>query len=150
MSAENHKAHVSADGGSAGEAPALRTISGIFEAMPTLSAGRVLGNRYKILEVLGQGGMGAVYKAQDLELERVVALKVIRPELAANRDMLQRFKQELILAREITHRNVVRIYDLGEAEGTRFITMELVQGEDIRTLLKRQGKLLPEEAADVV
>jgi len=100
--------------------------------------------------VLGQGGMGAVYKARDRELDRLIALKVIRPELATDPAILQRFKQELILSRNITHKNVVRIYDLGEAEGIRFISMEYVDGEDLRTLLRRTGKFSPKEAIAVV
>src|SRR6202043_916006 len=72
----------------------------------SLPLGTTLGTRYEIIQMLGQGGMGAVYKAKDLELDRIVALKVIRPELAVHPDILQRFKQELILARQITHRNV--------------------------------------------
>src|SRR5207302_38837 len=82
-----------------------------------LQPGFVLGGRYEILAALGEGGMGAVYKARDRELDRLVALKVIRPDLARNPAIIQRFKQELILARQITQRNVVRIFDLGEAAG---------------------------------
>jgi serine/threonine-protein kinase len=77
-----------------------------------IQPGSVLGERYEILKRLGEGGMGAVYKAHDRELERLVALKVIRPELAGNPDILRRFKQELILARQVTHKNVIRIFDL--------------------------------------
>ncbi|MEA2257712.1 MAG: eukaryotic-like serine/threonine-protein kinase [Acidobacteriaceae bacterium] len=80
-----------------------------------LEPGTILASRYEILEILGEGGMGAVYKAQDLELERDLALKVIRPELASDREILQRFKQELILARQVSDRNVIRIFDLGES-----------------------------------
>ena len=94
-----------------------------------LQPGYVLGNRYEILQLLGEGGMGSVYKARDRELDRFVALKVIRPELAQNADALHRFKQELILARQVTHRNVIRIFDLGEADGIKFITMEYVEGQ---------------------
>src|SRR5437667_7907355 len=82
--------------------------------------------------------MGAVYKAMDRELSRPVALKVIRPDLAGNQAILDRFKQELLLAREVTHKNVIRIYDLGEAEGMKFITMEYVEGKDLRTLIHEQ------------
>jgi len=110
----------------------------------------LFGGRYEILGVLGQGGMGAVYKARDRELDRLIALKVIRPELATDPAILQRFKQELILARNITHKNVVRIYDLSEADGIRFISMEYVDGEDLRTLLRHRGKLSPQEAIAVV
>ena len=119
-------------------------------AFHTLQPGVLFGERYEILGVLGQGGMGAVYKARDRELDRLIALKVIRPELATDPAILQRFKQELILARNITHKNVVRIYDLGEAEGIRFISMEYVDGEDLRTLLRHQGKFSPQDAISVI
>src|SRR5581483_10832360 len=112
--------------------------------------GTMIGNRYRIIRVLGEGGMGTVYQARDLELERIIALKVIRPELAGNAGILQRFKQELILARHVTHKNVVRIYDLGEADGLKFITMEYVEGEDLRTLLRAHGRFAPAEAASIV
>jgi serine/threonine protein kinase len=112
--------------------------------------GTLLGARYRIVRVLGEGGVGAVYQARDQELDRTIALKVIRPELAGNPAILQRFKQELILARNITHRNVVRIFDLGEAEGINFITMEYVNGEDLRTVLKREGKFAPRDAVHVM
>ena len=115
-----------------------------------LKPGNVLANRYEILEILGEGGMGAVYKAQDLQLEREVALKVIRPELASDPEILQRFKYELILARQVSDRNVIRIFDLGEAGAIRFITMEYVDGESLHKILLRQGKLEVTEAVDIV
>ena len=104
-----------------------------------IAAGTILGTRYEIINLLGQGGMGAVYKAKDRELERLVALKVIRPELAAQPEMLHRFKQELILARQITHRNVIRIFDLGEADGIKFITMEFIEGQDLKSLMTQKA-----------
>ena len=107
----------------------------------SLASGAVLGTRYEIMQMLGQGGMGAVYKAKDLELDRVVAVKVIRPELAIHPDVLQRFKQELILARQITHRNVIRIFDLSEAQGIKFITMEFIEGQDLKALITEKGRL---------
>ncbi len=112
--------------------------------------GTLLGARYQVLRILGQGGMGAVYQARDQELDRIIALKVIRPELAANPSILQRFKQELILSRHVTHKNVVRIFDLGEAGGTKFITMEFVEGEDLRGVLRRKGKLSAKEAVAII
>ncbi len=142
-----------------GETPALpytrpsspsTPSTGNISAFQGLQPGVLFGGRYEILSVLGQGGMGAVYKARDRELDRLIALKVIRPELATDPAILQRFKQELILSRNITHKNVVRIYDLGEAEGVRFISMEYVDGEDLRTLLRRAGKFSPKEAIAVV
>jgi len=110
----------------------------------------VLGYRYEIVEILGQGGMGAVYKARDRELDRLVALKVIRPELAGLPEILQRFKQELILARKVTHRNVIRIFDLGEADGLKFITMEFIEGRDLKSLLGQEGKLSPDRAVEII
>src|SRR5258707_3423127 len=112
-----------------------------------LSAGTLLAGRYEILQLLGQGGMGAVYKARDKDLDRQVALKLIRPELARNPEILQRFKQELILARQITHKNVIRIFDLGQSDGIKFITMDFVEGQDLRVLLLEKGKFPPEQAA---
>ena len=114
------------------------------------AAGTVLGDRYEIIALLGQGGMGAVYKARDTELDRLVALKIIRPELTTNPEILKRFKQELILARQVTHRNVIRIFDLGQADGFKFITMEYLEGKDLRAVLREKGKLTPEEAARII
>jgi len=111
---------------------------------------KVLGGRYEILKTLGEGGMGSVFKARDIEVDRIVALKVIRPELAGSADILRRFRQELVLARQITHRNVVRIYDLGMADGVRFISMEYIEGEELWDMLKKRGKLPPKEAAGIM
>lgn len=116
----------------------------------SLAVGSVLGGRYEILKTLGEGGMGAVFKAHDKEVDRIVALKVIRQELAGSTDILKRFRQELVLARQITHRNVVRIYDLGVADGVRFISMEYIEGQELGDLLESRGKLPPKEAAEVM
>ncbi len=94
--------------------------------------------------------MGAVYKAKDRELERFVALKVIRPQLAMDPEILARFKQELILARQVTHKNVIRIFDLGEADGIKFITMEFIEGQDLKSLITEKGKLSNEEIVRVM
>src|SRR5271167_2431430 len=112
--------------------------------------GDVLGGRYEIQKLLGMGGMGAVYKARDIEVERVVGLKVIRPDLAGDPAILARFKQELVLARQVTHKNIIRIYDLNEADGVKFITMEFIEGEDLRSILTSQGKLSPQDAVAMV
>ncbi len=116
---------------------------------PVLRTGDVLGGRYEILRLLGEGGMGAVYKAMDRELNRPVALKLIRPQLAANPSILARFKQELLLAHQVTHKNVIRIYDLGDADGVKFITMEYVEGVDLRALIQEKKKFSPEEAVQI-
>ena len=115
-----------------------------------LDPGAILGGRYEIVRLLGQGGMGAVYQAYDRDLERQVALKLIRSDLAANPEILKRFKQELILARQITHKNVIRIFDLGQADGFKFITMEYIEGEDLQSVLGRKKKLQPSEAASII
>ena len=114
-----------------------------------IGPGMVLANRYEILKALGEGGMGAVYKARDRELDRMVALKVIQPELARHPEILQRFKRELLLARQVTHRNVIRIFDLGVTGNVKFITMEYVEGQDLKTLLGRQ-KVTIEQAVDII
>src|SRR5437879_2142915 len=119
-------------------------------SLQPLQPGAVLAGRYEIVRFLGEGAMGAVYRAHDRELDRVVALKVIRPELARNAQVLRRFKQELILARQVTHRNIIRIFDLGQAEGIRFITMEFIEGEDLSAILTRRGKLPAPEAVGIL
>jgi tetratricopeptide (TPR) repeat protein len=110
-----------------------------------IAVGLPFGTRYQVIRELGIGGMGAVYQAWDQELSVVVALKVIRPEVAANpeaaRMLERRFKQELLLARQVTHKNVVRIHDLGEINGVKYITMPFIEGEELGTILKREGKL---------
>jgi serine/threonine protein kinase/tetratricopeptide (TPR) repeat protein len=130
--------------------PASAPQSTSWNAPLLLPTGTVLANRYEILQLLGEGGMGAVYKARDTELDRVIALKVIRPELASNPEILQRFKQELVLARQVTDRNIIRIFDLGEADGIRFITMEYVEGTSLYQILREQGKLPVKESAEII
>ena len=115
-----------------------------------LPKGTILAGRYEILQLLGKGGMGSVYKAHDLELERLVALKLIRTELGRNPEILRRFKQELILARQVTHKNVIRIFDLGQADGIKFITMDFVEGKDLRGIITEKGKLPHEQAAKIM
>src|SRR6266581_238542 len=90
-----------------------RDRAGPYAASPAarLVVGTLLGKRYEILAVLGEGGMGTVYKARDLELGRLVALKVIRPEMASRPEILERFKREILLASQVTHKNVLRIHD---------------------------------------
>ncbi len=130
------------------EAP--RAANGPLTGAILLEIGTVLGGRYEILELLGQGGMGAVYKAADREVDRIVAVKVIRPEMASNPEILARFKQELLLSSKVTDRNVIRIYDLGEAQGVKFITMEYMEGENLHKILKERGKLEVAEAVEIM
>jgi tetratricopeptide (TPR) repeat protein/predicted Ser/Thr protein kinase len=119
-------------------------------ALVQLAPGTSIGSRYEIVRLLGQGGMGAVYQAHDKELERQVAIKVIRADMASNPEILRRFKQELILARQITHKNVIRIFDLGQADGIKFITMEYIEGENLQVVLRGKKKLEPAEAANIL
>jgi serine/threonine protein kinase/tetratricopeptide (TPR) repeat protein len=122
----------------------------VVSSQGTLEPGMLLAQRYQIVQMLGQGGMGAVYKATDVELNRTVALKVIRPDLARDKAIVDRFKQELLLAHQVTHRNVIRIYDLSEADGMKFITMEYVEGENLLTLIHEKKKFSPSEAVEIM
>jgi serine/threonine protein kinase len=110
--------------------------------------------RYTIGRQLGIGGMGTVYQAWDAELELIVALKVIRPEVLRDRvdgqEIERRFKRELLLARQVTHKNVVRIHDLGEIDGIKYITMSYVEGTDLATLIKHEGRLPVAKALRII
>jgi tetratricopeptide (TPR) repeat protein len=109
-----------------------------------LKIGQSFSPRYHIIKLLGAGGMGAVYQAWDAELGVAVALKVIKTDArrkAGASEAEKRFKQELLLARQVTHKNVVRIHDLGEIDGIKFITMPYVKGQDLSTVLRRELKL---------
>jgi len=111
-------------------------------AARTLRPGQLLADRYEIKEALGSGGMGVVYRAWDRHLQEPIAIKTLRPEaLQADQTSLERFKQEIRLARRITHRNVVRTHDLGEVDGAYFITMEYAEGTSLADLLKKRGRL---------
>jgi tetratricopeptide (TPR) repeat protein len=106
-----------------------------------LPEGLRIGQRYKVLRLLGVGGMGSVYRVHDKELDRDVALKLIRSEISENAATLTRFKREIQISHRVTHKNVLRVYDLGEADSIKFLTMQFVEGEDLAGLLKREGKL---------
>lgn len=119
------------------------------DVAPGVSANVNFGPRYNVQRILGEGGMGAVYKAYDTELDREVALKLIRPGLAMDPNIAQRFKQELLLASKISHKNILRIHDLGEAAGTKFISMAYVEGHDLYHLLGDVGKLPVDRAIKI-
>jgi tetratricopeptide (TPR) repeat protein/TolB-like protein len=106
-----------------------------------ISTGSDFGPRYRIEALLGQGGMGRVYKAYDKELNRTVAIKVILRSAMGEADALNRFKQELVLASKISHKNILRIHDLGEVDGVKFITMAYVEGQDLHQVIRANGKL---------
>jgi serine/threonine protein kinase/Flp pilus assembly protein TadD len=111
---------------------------------PTIQPGSVLDSRFRIIRLIGKGGMGEVYEADDLELTGRVALKTLRPELSHDPQFLQRFKREVNLARQITHPNVCRVFDVGSDDGRAFLTMELLSGESLSQKLNR-GPLSIEE-----
>ena len=106
-----------------------------------LTTGSLFAGRYQIIEELGHGGMGRVYRALDKKLNEEVALKLVRPEIAADRSTLERFHNELKLARKISHPHVGRKYELMEDKGFHFITMEYVPGQDLRALIRQTGQL---------
>jgi serine/threonine-protein kinase len=110
--------------------------------LSSLEPGTVLGRRYEIRRVLGSGGMGMVFQAHDRDLDEPVALKILRPEIASmDPKILERFKTEIRVARRIAHRNVVRTYDFGDADGIKFISMELIQGMTLKQLFRSKGAL---------
>ncbi len=106
-----------------------------------LTTGSTFAGRYQIIEVLGKGGMGKVYRALDKKLNEEVALKLIRPEIASDKKTLERFSNELKIARKIAHKNIGRMYELMEEKGTHFITMEYVPGEDLKGMIRMMGQL---------
>ncbi|HEX9901989.1 MAG TPA: protein kinase [Acidobacteriota bacterium] len=103
--------------------------------------GTTFAGRYEVIEELGQGGMGSVYRVEDKKVGEEVALKLIRPEIASDHKTIERFRNELKTARKIAHRNICRMFDLGQAEGTHFLTMEYVPGEDLKGLIRKIGQL---------
>jgi tetratricopeptide (TPR) repeat protein len=111
--------------------------------------GRVVGNRYEILNVIGKGGMGWVYRARDREIDRIVALKFIKPDLARDETVIARFRDEIILARKVTHKNVLRIFDIAEAEGFKFISMPYIEGKDLKSIITEQGRMSVDAALDI-
>jgi len=123
--------------------PAPARVSDDSDAIPDF------GPRYRVEGKLGEGGMGAVYKAYDLELDRMVALKVIRAELMKNVDIVQRFKQELLLASRISHKHILRIHDLGEGAGVKFISMAYIEGRNLAEVLQEHIILPLDKALEI-
>src|ERR1700730_12541550 len=111
--------------------------------------GRLLASRYRIIALLGKGGMGEVYRADDLTLGQPVALKFLPDEAARDQGLLERFKNEVRIARRVSHPNVCRVYDVGDVESHTFFTMEYVDGEDLASLLRRIGRLPEDKALDI-
>ena len=111
--------------------------------------GTVIAERYRVIGLIGRGGMGEVYRADDLKLGQPVALKFLPRDLANDRGRLDRFFTEVRMARQVSHPNVCRVYDIAEVDGQHFLSMEYVDGEDLASLLKRIGRLPPDKALDV-
>jgi len=114
-----------------------------------LTTGSTFAERYQIIEELGRGGMGRVYKAVDTEVNEKIALKLIKPEIAADKKTIERFRNELKYARKIRHKNVCQMYDLSKEEGNYYITMEFVPGDDLKSLIRRMGRLSPGQAITI-
>jgi serine/threonine protein kinase/Tfp pilus assembly protein PilF len=114
-----------------------------------LTRGTTFAGRYEIIEELGRGGMGKVYRAEDTELQQEVALKLIRPEIATDKNTIERFRNELKIARNIRHKNVCGMFDLGESKGSYFITMEYIRGEDLKNLIRKMGFLSTGQATTI-
>ncbi len=112
-------------------------------------SGENFGDRYRIISELGKGGMGQVFKAHDNVLGIDVALKMVRPEFLMNKKMISRFKQEILLAREITHENVSRIYDFGDVDGIKFISMEFISGRTLKDIVRKDGPVDIEQAIEI-
>ena len=133
-------------GGGVSPLSATRTAD---DAIRRLAAGSRLAGRYRILELVGVGGMGMVYKAEDEQLGLPVAIKVLRPDLAQDGRRIERFKQELVLARQVSHPNVVRIHDIGHDGELVFLSMDFVAGRPLNDLIADEGRLSPERAAGI-
>jgi serine/threonine protein kinase len=115
-----------------------------------LGRGSVFAGRYEILEELGEGGMGKVYRVVDQKINEEVALKLIRPEIAADKNTIERFGNEMKLARKIAHRNVCKMYHLSEKEGNHYIVMEYVRGEDLKGMIRMMGQMSPGQIVSIV
>ena len=114
-----------------------------------LATGSIFSNRYQIIEELGKGGMGKVYKVFDTEIKEKVALKLLKPEVAADSETIERFRNELKFARKIRQANVCQMFDLARDEGSYYITMEYVQGEDLKRLIRKMGRLSAGQAVSI-
>ena len=112
-------------------------------------AGTILAGRYRIVSLLGAGGMGEVYKAEDLKLDHPVALKFLPETLSLSPAALARFHGEVRIARQVSHPNVCRVHDIGDVDGLHFLTMEFIDGEDLASLLRRIGRLPADKAVEV-
>ena len=145
------------------EQPAAREVASMFEDKKTLAshqrtddlnngkfvAGTILANRYRIIGLLGKGGMGEVFKAEDVKLNQTVALKFLPAKWEKDKNALARFHAEVRNARQISHANVCHVFDIGEIEGKHFLSMEFIDGDDLSSLLRRIGRLPSDKAIEI-
>lgn len=145
------------------ESPAVAEAASMFEEKKTaiagtttgdvkggeFVAGTILASRYRIIGLLGKGGMGEVFKAEDIKLTQTVALKFLPDHMASNASVLERFHAEVRTARQVSHPNVCRVFDIGEIDGRHFLSMEFIDGDDLSSLLRRVGRLPSERAIEI-
>jgi serine/threonine-protein kinase len=129
--------------------PIGRLVSSDTIPVGGFTPGMVLADRYRIIGLIGRGGMGEVYRADDLKLGQPVALKFLPKALADDPVRRERFYAEVRIARQVSHPNICRVYDIGELDGRHFLTMEYIDGEDLASLLKRIGNLHGAKALDI-
>ena len=133
-----------------GKTPRSRhTSSATHDSKGNFVAGTILAARYRVLGLLGRGGMGEVYKAEDLKLNQIVALKFLPANFVEDEKALSRFYGEVRTARQVSHPNVCRVFDIGEMEGLHFLSMEFIDGDDLSSLLRRIGRLPPDKAVEI-
>ena len=121
--------------------PASPTETAQTPLVRELASGHTFAVRFEVIEELGKGGMGRVYKVFDTRTKEKIALKLLKPEVSSDGEAIERFGNELRFARKISHRNVCRMFDMGEEKGTHYITMEYVPGEDLKNMLRMMGQM---------
>ncbi|MGC2814650.1 MAG: serine/threonine-protein kinase [Candidatus Acidiferrum sp.] len=137
-----HTPHTPSVGG--GRPPSTDPIGG-----GRFTPGQIIAERYRVVAIAGRGGMGEVYRAEDLKLSQLVAIKFLPEALAQDAAALSRFHSEVRIARQVSHPNVCRVFDIGDAEGFPFLSMEYVDGEDLASVVRRIGRLSPDKATEV-
>ncbi|MGC1090267.1 MAG: serine/threonine-protein kinase, partial [Candidatus Acidiferrum sp.] len=137
-----HTPHTPSVGG--GRPPSTDPIGG-----GRFTPGQIIAERYRVVAIAGRGGMGEVYRAEDLKLSQLVAIKFLPEALAQDAAALSRFHSEVRIARQVSHPNVCRVFDIGDAEGVPFLSMEYVDGEDLASVVRRIGRLSPDKATEV-
>ena len=138
----------SATPGAGGESRAAAVRARVSSTEGRFAAGTLLAARYQIIGLLGKGGMGEVYRANDLTLDQPVALKFLPEAMTRDAGMLARFHSEVRIARQVSHPNVCRVHDIGEVDGQPYLSMEYIDGEDLGSLLRRIGRLSADKAVE--